>query len=169
MRQVTVVTIVIIGESETFTLLVRAKTARSRFLPFFPLRRLFLHSRHGYACAHTCMHTYVLTCVRANVPRVAFAMQNSPARRSLIMHSARRRCATIESPGRALRRARSSARIDFPRYIFAKDDPPRPRVPRGLVFAATSSNNGPSPVSFRGGLREMLNRGIVVSLLASYF
>lgn len=93
-REVTAVLIVV--ELETFTPLIN-KTIRPRLLSSTLIRRLFLHSRHGYACAHTCIRA----CVRANVPRVAFAMQNSPARRSLIMHSARRRCATIESPGRA--------------------------------------------------------------------
>jgi len=162
-REVTIVSIVIVGESETFTPLVGQNFPS---LPSFAPRRLFLHSRHGYTCAHRYIHTYVHTCVRANVPRVAFAMQNSPARRSLIMHSARRRCATIESPGRALRRARSSARVDFPRYIFATDDPRR-RVPRGLAFAARNLNNDSSPVSFRDGLREMLNCGIVVAIFSS--
>lgn len=80
----------------------------------------------------TRIHTYVHTYVRANFPRVAFAMQNSPARRSLIMHSAWRRCATIESPGRALRCARSSARIDFPHNILTTNDP----LPPPLALAA---------------------------------
>lgn len=101
--------VVVISEPETFTPFV--KTVRSRLLPssflvifFFPFpTRIRVHSYINiYACECSAWH-----------------LQNSPARRSLIMHSARWRCATIESSGHILRCARSSVWIDFPRNIFA--------------------------------------------------
>lgn len=110
--QVTIVPIVIVGELETFMPFVKTVPV----LPPSPF--LFIVSFSPFP-ARICVRAYIHTYVRANVPRVAFAMQNWPTRRSLIMHSTRRWCATIESPGRALRRARSSARVDFPRNIFA--------------------------------------------------
>ena len=116
------------------------------------------------------IHTYIHTYVRANVPRVAFAMQNSSARRSLIMHSVRQRCATIESPRHALQRARSSARVDFPRYIYFHD---------GWSFASSYSRTRFCSEEFveqwlftglflRDGLKETLNCRIVVLLLAIF-
>jgi len=160
------VPIVIIGESKTFTPLVRAKW----FVPIsslFPLSSsFFFYSWHEYTLIHTYIHTYV----RANVPRVAFAMQNSSARRSLIMHSVRQRCATIESPRHALQRARSSARVDFPRYIYFHD---------GWSFASSYSRTRFCSEEFveqwlftglflRDGLKETLNCRIVVLLLAIF-
>lgn len=70
------------------------------------------------------IRTYVCAC-ELSASGICNA-KHSPARRSLIMHFAWRRCATIESPGRALRCARSSARIDFPHNILTMSDPSLP-------------------------------------------
>lgn len=115
------------------------------------------------------IHAYVRACVRANVPRVAFAMQNSPARRSLIMHSARWRCATIESPGRALHRVRSSAQIDFPRYIFATDNPSASST-SSTRFCGEEIWTMATARLFQKRIKEKtLNyRGIIVSLVAIF-
>lgn len=58
-REVTAVLIVV--ELETFTPLVN-KTIRPRLLSSTLIRRLFSHSRHGYACAHTCIRACVRAC-----------------------------------------------------------------------------------------------------------
>lgn len=141
---------IVISESKTFTPFV--KMVRSRLLLASPFLIVFSSIPDGYAC------TQIHICVR--MFRVAFTMQNSPARRSLIMHSARRRCATIESSGRVLRCARSSARIDFPRDIFAMTS-----AVRVLEDSILQRGIWTTSISFGRGLRKTLNCGIIVSFV----